>query len=215
MQYITAVTGIRLLQTFQTIVLMLWLTSCATSVVNQGPVDPDWLKHQESVLALSDWQLSGRLNVRQQNASDTVNINWQQQDQDFEIRLSGTLGLGAVQVHGSPDSVVVEKAGTKTVVLPDLRALTQNYLGYDFPAAQLLYWVRGVPAPDGIISTALNDKLMLGTLVQADTTGRQWELEYQKYQLVGDVWLPSDIRVRSGDIRLRFLINKWLIPASE
>jgi outer membrane lipoprotein LolB len=211
----TVLSCARLLQLFLTITSLLWLTSCATSGKVEGPSDPDWLRHQESVLALSDWELSGRLNVRQQNTSDTVNINWQQRDQSFEIRFSGTIGLGAVQVHGSPGQVVVEKAGAETVVLPDLQALAQNYLGYDFPAAQLLYWVRGVPAPDGLISTTLNADLMLGTLVQADNTGRQWQLEYEDYQPVMDVWLPGQIRVTSGDIRLRFLINEWLtsLPA--
>ncbi|MES2624943.1 MAG: lipoprotein insertase outer membrane protein LolB [Pseudomonadota bacterium] len=204
-----AIRGIPLKLIFS-IAALLWLTSCATSGTNSGPTDPDWLRHQESVLALSDWELSGRLNVRQQNTSDTVSINWQQQDQNFEIRFSGTLGLGAVQVHGSPDEVVVEKASADPVVLPDLQALTQNYLGYDFPAAQLLYWVRGVPAPAGIINTTLDENLMLGTLIQADTTGRQWALEYDRYQQVQDVWLPGRIRVKSENIQLTFLINEWL-----
>jgi outer membrane lipoprotein LolB len=212
----TAHSCARLLNSLLGLTSLLWLTSCATSGNIEGPTDPDWLKHQESVLALSDWQLSGRLNVRQQNASDTVNINWQQQEQDFEIRFSGTLGLGAVYVHGSAAEVVVEKAGEETVVLPDLQALTRNYLGYDFPAAQLLYWVRGIPAPAGIISTTLDANLMLGTLVQSDTSGRRWELEYDRYQQVDDVWLPGRITVKSGDIRLRFLIDGWLTPpASE
>ena len=205
----------RLPQFFLVITSLAWLTSCATSGNNEGPTDPDWLQHQQSVLALADWELSGRLNVRQQNTSDTVSINWQQQEQNFEIRFSGTLGLGAVQVHGSPDEVVVEKAGAETVVLPDLQALTRNYLGYDFPAAQLLYWVRGIPAPAGLISTTLDANLMLGTLVQADTTGRRWELEYDRYQQVDDVWLPGRIRVTSEDIQLTFLISEWLTPPAS
>ena len=197
------------------ITLFCALTSCATSDKNEGPTDPNWLQHQESVLELSDWQLTGRLNVRQQKTSETVSINWQQQKENFEIRFSGTLGLGAVQVHGSPNEVVVEKAGAETVVLPDLQALTQNYLGYDFPAAQLLYWVRGVPAPAGIVSTTLDTNLMLGTLIQADTTGRRWELAYDRYEQVGDVWLPGRIRVKSEDIELTFLVSEWLVlPAS-
>ena len=197
------------------IITSFWLTSCATSNNNEGPTDPNWLQHQQSVLELSDWQLSGRLNVRQQKASETVSINWQQQKENFEIRFSGTLGLGAVQVHGSPNEVVVEKAGAEAVVLPDLQALTQNYLGYDFPAAQLLYWVRGVPAPAGIVSTTLDTNLMLGTLIQADTTGRRWELTYDRYEQVGDVWLPGRIRVKSEDIELTFLVSEWLVsPAS-
>ncbi len=202
----------RVLRSILAVTTLLWLASCATSSNNTGPIDPDWLQHQESVLALADWELSGRLNVRQQNASDTVSINWQQQEQNFEIRFSGTLGLGAVQVHGSPDEVVVEKAGTEPVVLPDLQALTRNYLGYDFPAAQLLFWVRGIPAPTNIITTSLNADLMLEKLVQADATGRRWELEYDRYQQTADAWLPGRIRVNSEDIQLTFLINEWLVP---
>jgi outer membrane lipoprotein LolB len=199
----------RLLRFILAVTSLLWLTSCATSGNNAGPTDPDWLQHQERILALSDWELSGRLNVRQLSTSDTVSINWQQREQNFEIRFSGTLGLGAVQVHGSPDEVVVEKAGTEAVVLPDLQALTRNYLGYDFPAALLLFWVRGIPAPANIITTSLNSELMLERLIQADASGRRWELEYDRYRQSADVWLPGRIRVNSEDIRLTFLINEW------
>lgn len=210
----TAHPSVRLLRAVLAVTALSWLASCATSGSSEGPTDPDWLQHQQSVLALSNWQLSGRLNVRQQNASDTVSINWQQQEQNFEIRFSGTLGLGAVQVHGSPDEVVVEKAGAETVVLPDLQALTRNYLGYDFPAAQLLFWVRGIPAPANMITTSLNTDLMLEKLVQTDATGRRWELQYDRYQqAAADVWLPGRIRVNSEDIQLTFLVNEWLLPA--
>ncbi len=54
---------------------------------------------------------------------------------------------------------------------------------------------------------------MLEKLVQADATGRRWELEYDRYQQTADVyWLPGRIRVNSEDIQLTFLINEWLTP---
>jgi outer membrane lipoprotein LolB len=202
-----------LLRATLTFTSLLWLASCATSSRNEGPTDPDWIKHQHDILALSDWELSGRLNVRQQNASDTVSINWQQQQQNFEIRFSGALGLGAVRVHGAPNEVVVEKAGAETVVLPNLQALARNYLGYDFPAAQLFFWVRGIPAPANIISTSLNADLMLDKLIQLDATGRRWELQYDRYNQTAEVWLPGRIRVNSDDLQLTFLINEWLVTS--
>ena len=189
---------------------LLQLAGCATAPVALD--NPDWERHRQQMMELSGWQLSGRLNVRQNGRSDTVQINWQQQHDNFDLRLSGTLGLGAVYIHGNPGLVTVEKASEPAQVLPGLDALNREYFGYDFPTAELLYWIRGIPAPDLPAATTLDENLMLATLEQTDADGERWTLTYDRYQPSGDVYLPGRIRVSRDNLALTFLIDNWEIP---
>jgi outer membrane lipoprotein LolB len=190
----------------------LLLAACATQPLIID--DPDWRQHEAAVAALHDWELVGRLNVRQGGASDTVNINWKQAADTFDLRLSGSLGLGAVHVSGDASQVTVERNGETPVTLPDLASLTREYFGYEFPTAQLLYWVRGLPAPERTGTTTLDDNRMLATLRQNDAAGTAWELSFDRYRELadGNTHLPGRIRARSPGLELTFLVSEWRKP---
>ncbi len=190
--------------------LALLLGGCATSTGVTGPGNAGFEAHRLAVLAFAAWQLEGRLNIRQQQQSDTVSIRWQQQGDNFDITLSSTmLGLGTTRVSGGTGEVLVEKAGVAPVALPDLQALTRDYLAFDFPAANLLYWVRGLPVPGMPATTTFDDNDLLATLDQQDSTGRSWQLTFDRHVPVADLVMPGRIRLRSGDLQLTFLVGEW------
>lgn len=196
---------------------VLILAACATQTLVID--DPDWLRHEASVAALQDWQLSGRLVVRQAGNSDTVNINWRQQLDTFDLRLFGIIGLGAVRIHGEPEQVTVERAGELPVTLPSIEAVTRENFGYEFPTAELLYWVRGLPAPARGGSHTFDANRMLATLRQEDASGEQWSLSFDRYMeldgAAGTTYLPGRIRAQRAGLELQFLINNWAIPAAD
>ena len=166
--------------------------------------------------ALRNWELSGRLVVRQDGNTDTVNINWRQQDDDFNLVLSGSLGLGAVRVRGNAAEVTVEKAGDEPVTLPSLADVSREFFGYEFPTAELLYWVRGLPAPELSGSHTFDANRMLATLQQQDMNGVVWNLTFDRYAaLEGSVnmtYLPGRIVAQREGLELMFLINDWIVP---
>lgn len=188
----------------------LLIGGCATGTGVAGPGNAGFEAHRAAVQAYADWQLAGRLNVRQQQQSDTVSIRWQQQGKSFDITLSSTmLGLGTTRVSGGTAEVLVEKAGEAPVTLPDLQALTRDYLAFDFPATNLLYWVRGLPAPDLPATTAFDDSDLLASLTQQDGTGRSWQLTFDRYVAVDGLVMPGRIRLNSEDVQLTFLVSEW------
>jgi outer membrane lipoprotein LolB len=193
----------------------LLLAACATQPLVID--DPDWQRHEASIAALKDWELRGRLVVRQDGGNDTVNINWRQQGESFDLRLFGGFGLGAVSVAGAPGAVTVEQAGEEPVTLPSLAAVTREYFGYEFPTAELLYWVRGLPAPRAGSNT-LDDNRMLATLRQNDASGLEWNLSFDRYmELEGrpGTYLPGRILAQREGLELRFLIDDWVSPEEE
>lgn len=189
---------------------MLLLGACVTTpptLLQDAPAL--WQTHQRQLTLIDAWSLRGRLNVRQKNSNDTVSLNWDQRQRRFDIRFSGTLGLGAVAVHGDDAGVVVEKAGEAPQHLANLGELSQVYLSFDFPAAHLLYWVRGLPVPELPTRAAWNENALLATLEQTDRQGRRWQLSFDRYALDLQPPLPGRIRLEQGDIRLTFLISDW------
>ena len=188
----------------------LLLGGCATGTGVDGPGYVGFEAHRTAVLALADWQLAGRLNIRQQQQSDTVSIRWQQQGESFDITLSSTmLGLGTTRLSGGTAGVLVEKAGETPVTLPDLQALTRDYLTFDFPAANLLYWVRGLPAPGLPATTAFDTSNLLASLTQQDSSGRRWQLTFDRHVPVDGLVMPGRIRLNSEDVQLTFLVGEW------
>lgn len=188
---------------------MLGLTLAACQSLPPPPVgDTDFQANQRTLLQREAWSLKGRLNVRQEKQSDTVEINWKQQGQRFDITFrSAVLGLGTTRVYGVPTNVTVEKAGEAPVTLPGLAAVTQQYLQFEFPATHLLYWVRGLPAPGITAATEFDEHSRLTSLAQRDDQGRDWQLGYDRYSEVAGAVLPTRIRLSNGSMQLTFLVN--------
>ena len=187
----------------------LLLAACA-GVPPDPAADLAWQAHRGALLALDRWQLDGRLNIRGADGSDTVSLRWDQRPLDFEINLSGRLGLGSVRIAGRDGEVVVEKAGEEPVRAASLEELGASYLGYAFPARQLHYWIRGIDAPGTPARLTLNAEERLATLMQDG-----WTLEYDRYQEAGGLVLPGRIRLdfnQGGEsYRLTFLIGEWRV----
>lgn len=201
----------RLPGTCLTGLLALLLAGCSSL-----PPDADFSdsNYQQKLQALDTWSLRGRLNVRSSNASETININWAQAADNFEINLSGTLGLGAVRITGDGDGVLIEEAGEAPVQAASLEAMGTEVLGYAFPASELLYWIRGLPAPGSDPQITWNADGLVATLLQRDAHGQRWALQYDRYQDIAGHYLPGRLRLEQSPYRLTFLVNDWEIPVT-
>ena len=184
----------------------LLIASCSTSNIL---TNRDWQAHQTLVAANTYWTLQGRLNIRQGNNSDTVSINWQQTEQIFEINLSGALGLGATLVSGNPGMIRLQRGNEEPVMAASLGELSRDYLGYEFPAEALYYWVRGIPAPGSPANLVLGENQLLASLRQQDAKGNYWQLVYDRYADNNGLSLPGRIRMTHPDFQLTFIIQSW------
>ena len=155
-----------------------------------------------------EWQLSGRIAIRQGQHADSANIDWSQTPTLYRIELSGPLGQGGARILGSPAGVTLQVNGDDRRyrgATPE--AVMQQALGWYLPISQAHYWVQGRPDPAYPFS-ALPDASGFSQL--------GWRIELRRVtQLPQGIVLPELLELRYDDLRLRLLIHDWQLSNAD
>lgn len=186
----------------------LLLTGCAglgpqESVEGPGNAE-DWKTHKARISHIDGWQISGKIGIRAPQDSGSGTLFWLQRQDYFDIRLSGPLGRGATRLTGRPDAVTLEVAGQGRFEAQSPEALVESQLGWQLPVSNLLWWVRGLPAPDSRSRISLDNNGRLATLQQDD-----WSVQYLGYEEEDGLDLPSRIKLEGRNLQITLVIKDW------
>lgn len=178
--------------------LALLLLASGCSLQSRPPLPAELLAMQDNI-ALSHWQLSGKLGIRNQQQTQSAYLNWQQCGELFDIRLSGPLGQAGARLQGSRASVTLQTAdNTSSASNPE--QLMQQQLGWSMPISQLHYWVRGIPSPNQ------------GYRNNPDNNGFEqagWHISYPQLQQVDSLTLPAKVIATHPRLKLILLLKNW------
>ena len=169
-----------------------------------------WQAHRKAVTPLDSWTLQGKLGVRSPGESGSGTVFWLQQQDAYDIRLSGPLGRGATRIQGSDAGVILDIAGQPQTTASSAEALLEQQIGWRLPVEHLLWWVRGLPAPDSPSRLQLNPDSQLARLSQAG-----WTVEYSRYQQIDGMQLPQRLQLSGHDMLLTLVITRWEPDTSE
>lgn len=194
------------IRTITTLLLPLLLASCATSPRMDAPINDDWVQRQEVLEAMTLWEFTGRIGVRDDRESHSSRIRWQQRGDDYVINLWGTLNAGATEITGEPGRVVLQQEGKDPLTADTPEQLVYEQLGYELPVAQLSYWVKGIPAPGASSEPAFDIDNRLISLQQSG-----WQVEYLGYTNYETESLPTRIRIHKSPLRLDFVRLDWTV----
>ena len=123
-----------------------------------------WQAHKQQITPIDAWQINGKLGIRSEQESGSAILFWLQRQDYFDISLSGPLGQGSTRLTGRQGAVSLEIANRGTFTATTAEALMQQQLGWSLPVEHLLWWVRGLPAPQIKSRVQLNDDSLLATL---------------------------------------------------
>jgi outer membrane lipoprotein LolB len=168
------------------------------SIQSRPPLPAELLAMQDNI-ALSHWQLSGKLGIRNQQQTKSAYLNWQQCGESFDIRLSGPLGQGGARLQGSRGSVTLQTKD-KTSSASNPEQLLQQQLGWSMPISQLQYWVRGIPSPN----QGYRNNLDNNGFEQAG-----WQISYLQLQQVDNLTLPAKAIATHPRLKLTLLLKNW------
>jgi outer membrane lipoprotein LolB len=188
--------------------LVVFIGGCARQPLS--PVE-NFERYQRGLAAIEDWQLRGKMNLRVPGDSETVRVSWDNQADSYDIRLSGTLGMGATWIRGDHSSVRLEQGGQEPVVAATPEELVYTQLGREIPISELRYWVRGLPAPYPLPEHMAFTPT--GVLSHIDQSG--WSIQYSDYRAVGSWNLPGKILASRDDLRLTLLVSHWSLDTAD
>jgi len=188
--------------------LALVLTACGNlhqrEALDFGGDPVAWQAHKQTVEPITDWTLQGKLGLRSMRESGSGTLYWWQARDAYDIRLSGPLGRGATRIAGDQQGVTLEIAGQAPMSAVSAEELVEEQIGWRLPVDNLLWWVRGLPAPNSPSRVQLDPDSRLARLTQAG-----WVIEYSRYQEVGGITLPQRMQLSGHDVLLTLVVTQW------
>lgn len=184
------------------LLLVSLLSSCA-SMLPQGTSK----ELQQKLSMLDNWQARGKLSVVSPDSSNTGYLTWKQQQQAYDLYISGPFGAGASRLQGNQQQASLLLPGWKE---PQYAASAEELMlihtGWNFPVSEIRYWVKGQPIPKSKVKAEFNDNGLLDSLEQ-----HGWTIRYSRYQQQNGYWLPGLIRISGHDFRFTFAIKEWTL----
>ncbi|WP_137888819.1 lipoprotein insertase outer membrane protein LolB [Pseudomonas sp. 2FE] len=176
----------------------------------KGQGDPaHWQAHKQRISTLDAWQISGKVGIRAprgagKTESGSATLFWLQRQGYYDIRLSGPLGRGAARLTGRPGKVTLEVANQGRYQADSPEALLDEQLGWKLPISHLIWWVRGLPAPDSKSILTLDSTSHLARMEQDG-----WQVEYLSYAEQNGYWLPDRLKLHGRDLDVTLVVKDW------
>ncbi len=134
----------------------------------------------------------------------SANLTWNQAEQMSQLNLHGALGVGGVQVRSDGQSVEIDTSKGEKISDQDAAAALERVIGVALPISSLRYWLLGVPAPGSDADEKLDAQGRLEALNQ-----NGWSMAYDKYEYRSGAWLPGRVRLESGPVRVKVVVDHW------
>lgn len=165
----------------------------------------DWPARREALQALDRWSLDGRIAVAAGEHGFSGGFDWVQAGGRADVVLSGPVGSSAVNLRIEDGEMFVATRGDGGGNA-EATALLERYFGAErrLPAAEMRYWLVGVPAPHAPAEETLGSDLRLAALSQAG-----WQVRFVRYDAVGTLALPSRLEMTTQGLRLRVVVSGW------
>lgn len=152
---------------------------------------------------LVQWDVEGKLAVYTANKNNSGNLTWRQRKEYYDLLITGPLGQGHLHIEGSP-GLVIATTPDEQAQATSIEALFAEHFDWQFPMAELRYWVRGISSPATDAELTYNDSGELATINQAG-----WQVEISKYESVSGLPMPAKITITGDDIRLKLILKNW------
>lgn len=164
-----------------------------------------WQQHRQRVEKLNHWQAEGRLAATRGTKGGNASFVWQQQGNNYRIKLFGPFGAGAVYIIGNERQVEVREANGKITSALSAEEILQKIAGWYVPLSGLRFWLRGIPTPHGQVTLEkLNQNGYLSHLLQ-----QGWQIQYQSYAEESAFPLPNKLHLQNGEVTVKMVVKSW------
>lgn len=152
------------------------------------------------------WGLTGRLSVDNGHDGGSGRLDWRAGTSGSVLSFRGALGQGAWQLELDSAGATLRLSDGTVVSEPSVQALLDREVGWPIPVDALRWWVMGLSAPEPAARPRL-ELLGEGRLASLEQLG--WRVEYQKYQALDSVQMPTRLEATNGAYRVKLAISRW------
>jgi outer membrane lipoprotein LolB len=157
--------------------LALFLSACATV--------PAPLPQLASVPA--DFEVSGRLAVRQGERSDIAKLRWTRKGSRDSWVIASPLGNEVARLESGAQGATLVRAGAAPESAGSFQALTERLLGVPLDPNEMAGWLHGAP-PSG---------------------AGDWKVSIDETQRAGNVELARRITASRGDVVVKLVVDEY------
>lgn len=190
--------------------LLLLLAGCATQPTAIPVYTESAAGRQERLLGLVQWEARGRAAIKSADTGGQGSLQWVQTGPVARIRLSGPFGAGAYEINWLPGQITVYSRGAEAAleyVGPDAAEhFLAEQVGWSFPVSSVRYWLLGLADPAAPAETQMDARGRLHELRQSG-----WVVRYEDYAEGAATWLPRKMVIEREKVRLRLVIDTWLL----
>ena len=191
---------------------LLVMSGCTTAPGETAVDNPQltWQSRQPELAAIKVWRLSGRVAVSQGGEAWNLNMDWQQDGDDYQIQLYGPFGSGRVKLVGNAYGVLLHDADDQTFYADKAQTLLYEHTGVTMPVEGLRYWIVGLTSPTQSKQPRLDSQGRLAYLEDAN-----WQVNFKRYTDVSGMQLPHKVFIVEPDnqIDVRLVIDTWKLGA--
>jgi len=164
-------------------------------------------KQREAELSgWESWGFTGRLSVDDGQDGGSGRLDWRAGASGSLLSFRGALGQGAWQLELGHEGATLRLSDGSVATEPSVQALLDREVGWRIPVDALRWWVMGLSAPKPATRPRL-ELLGDGRLASLEQLG--WRVEYQKYQTVESVPMPTRLEASNGAYRVKLAISRW------
>ena len=164
-------------------------------------------ERQQRVSALEAWTAVGKIAVTSSDDSWNANVLWRQQQEHYQIRLSGPLGQGIMELAGAPGRVAMRTAENEVFEAETPDQLVYEQVGWRIPVSGLRYWILGLAEPRASIAGMNLDTA--GRLALLRPSG--WVIQFERYDEFDGIALPTRFSLENPRVRVRLVVRSWRI----
>lgn len=173
--------------------LLAWcclITACATPQFDSNMTNPDW-------------EISGKIGVRENALHATSSIfQWRQKDDRYAIFLMNSLGQIQLTITGNKKIALAQQPDGKTQKAKTPEELLEKLTGWYFPVTSTRYWLQGIPKGN---ETGIQ-RSSEGFLTQFNT--QEWHANLSGYKAVDGVFLPHKIKLDQAKLSITLVVKK-------
>jgi outer membrane lipoprotein LolB len=175
------------------------LAGCA---VQPPPVEGPGLRPDPALMR--QWMASGRIAVAGAGEGGSGAFVWHQEGATSRLDVRGPLGVGALQIVATPDTLSMTDGSGREVPAAAVRSELAQRIGADVPWSSLGYWMLGLPAPGAPASVSDAPAAPWRVIEQEG-----WRVSYEAYVRSAEYSLPQRLTATRGGVRVKLLIDLW------